>query len=93
MQTQQENRKLGGLGANIGGEQWEKAQQKKIAAQKYAEAVRMNVAANPLPKKNKANAPRERTAREKALEFAKHVPKPKLSRGLDSQADQSDMQY
>ena len=37
----------------------------------------MNVVANPLPKKNKAAAPREKTAREKALEFAKNVPKPK----------------
>ena len=46
-----DNQKLGGLGANIGGEEWSKAQEKKIAAQRYAEAIRMNIAANPLPKK------------------------------------------
>ena len=39
----------------------------------------MNVAANPLPKKNKGPAPREKTAREKAIEFARGVPKPKLN--------------
>ena len=75
---------MGGLGANIGGEEWEKAQQKKIAAQKYAEAIRMNVAANPLPKKHKAPAPKEKTSREKALEFAKHVPKPKVVKTTSS---------
>ena len=50
----------------------------------------MNVAANPLPKKMKANAPKEKTAREKALEFAKNVPKPKLAKA-GSQADKSDI--
>ena len=49
----------------------------------------MNVAANPLPKKSKANAPRDKTAREKALEFARHVPKPKVAKA-GSQADKSE---
>ena len=44
----------------------------------------MNVAANPLPKKNKAPAPKEKTAREKALEFAKNVPKPKVTKTTSS---------
>jgi len=37
MKIQTQNTKLGGLGANIGGENWEKAQQKKQAAREYAE--------------------------------------------------------
>ena len=49
----------------------------------------MNVAANPLPKKSKANAPRDKTAREKALEFARNVPKPKEAKA-GSQADKSE---
>ena len=48
-----------------------------MAAQRYAEAIRMNIAANPLPKKSQALKPKEKTAREKALEFARNVPKPK----------------
>ena len=48
----------------------------------------MNVAANPLPKKTKGPAPRDKTAREKALEFAKGVPKPKVN---PSQADRSEV--
>ena len=51
----------------------------------------MNVAANPLPKKTKLNAPKEKTAREKALEFAKNVPKPKIGAKAPSQADKSDI--
>ena len=49
----------------------------------------MNVHANPLPKKTKPQAPREKTAREKAMEFAKQVPKPKVR--ADSVADRSDI--
>ena len=37
MKNQQQNTRLGGLGANIGGEEWEKAQLKKQAAKQYAE--------------------------------------------------------
>ena len=48
----------------------------------------MNVAANPLPKKTKGPAPRDKTAREKAIEFAKNVPKPKVN---PSQADKSEV--
>ena len=41
MKNQTQNTKLGGLGANIGGEEWEKAQSKKQAAREYAEQVRL----------------------------------------------------
>ena len=67
MKNQTQNTKLGGLGANIGGEEWEKAQSKKQAAREYAEQVRLQTQANPLPKKQKAAPVRELTAREKAI--------------------------
>ena len=38
----------------------------------------MQTQANPLPKKAKPAPVREMTAREKALMFAKNVPKPKV---------------
>lgn len=63
------------MGANIGSEEWEKAQRKKEAALKYAEEVRLNAASNTVQAKRKEK-PKEKTAREKALEFAKNVPKP-----------------
>jgi len=37
---------MGGLGANIGSDTWERAQRKKEAAAKYAEVVRMTAASN-----------------------------------------------
>jgi hypothetical protein len=70
---------MGGLGPNIGSEEWERAQRKKEAALKYAEEVRLNVSQNPPPIKKKEK-PREKTAREKALEFAKNVPRPVAKR-------------
>lgn len=49
----------------------------------------MNIAANPLPRKSKQLQPKEKTAREKALEFARNVPKPKPVK-VPSQMDPSD---
>lgn len=72
--------KRGGLGANIGSEDWEKAQRKKEAQQKYAEELRVAVVANPLPAKKFKPVVKEKTARDKALEFAKNVPKPVVRR-------------
>lgn len=66
---------MGGLGANIGSEDWERAQLKKEQQKQYAEAVRHTV--KPVPKPQRAPLPKEPTAREKALEFARQVPKPK----------------
>jgi hypothetical protein len=70
---------MGGLGPNIGSEDWERAQRKKEAALKYAEEIRINASVNPPPIKKKEK-PREKTAREKALEFARNVPKPPLKK-------------
>lgn len=69
--------KMGGLGANIGGEEWEKAQRKKEQQQMYAQQVKATI----KPKQNPVQAPKpkEVTARDKALEFAKNnIPKPKV---------------
>ena len=63
------------MGANIGSDAWEKAQRKKEATAKYAEDIRIAALANPMPVKRREK-PKEKTAREKALEFAKNVPKP-----------------
>ncbi len=76
MQTTQ-NIKLGGLGANVGGEDWEKAKRKKEAIQEYAKNLRMQNTQKPPVKRRETEDTREKTAREKALEFAKNVPKPK----------------
>ena len=46
MQEQTTHLKMGGLGANIGSDVWERAKRKKEAAQKYAEVVRMTAANN-----------------------------------------------
>ena len=70
---------MGGLGANIGSDKWELAQRKKEAAAKYAEEIRLATLANPMPTKKKEK-PKEKTAREKALEFAKNVPKPQVKK-------------
>ena len=71
---------MGGLGANIGSEDWEKARRKLEAAQDYAKSLRQGqnllgvstqIAASSSFKK------KEKTARDRALEFAKNIPKPK----------------
>jgi hypothetical protein len=42
-QVKTQGRKLGGLGANIGSEEWEKAQKKKLDAKLFSEKVRLGV--------------------------------------------------
>jgi hypothetical protein len=42
---------LGGLGANIGGEEWEKAKKKKEAAQEYERRIKSQNMAKPPTKK------------------------------------------
>ncbi len=41
MQQTTQNLKLGGLGANIGNEDWEKAKRKKELIKEYAQNVKM----------------------------------------------------
>lgn len=65
---------MGGLGANIGSEAWAEAQRKKEQAMQYAETVRKTI--KTTVRQRSLNV-REQSHREKALEFAKQVPKPK----------------
>ena len=75
MKEQAASLRMGGLGANIGSEEWEKAQKKKEQIASYSEQVRNTV--KPVVKP-KPPAPREITARDRANQFAKNVPKPKV---------------
>ncbi|CDW74030.1 UNKNOWN [Stylonychia lemnae] len=79
MQQTSQQIKLGGLGANIGGEDWEKAKKKQEQIQEYAKQLRLQNINKPPPiKKNREEKPKEKTARDKAIEFSKNVPKPKM---------------
>ena len=78
LQSSMQNLKMGGLGANIGGEKWEVAKRKKIIEQQYAANLKlMNAYQQRQPGLPASNKQKERSAREKALEFAKNnIPKP-----------------
>lgn len=71
--------RMGGLGANIGTEEWEKKNSKLQAMKQFSSKVKIsNKASNPGPPKIKKEQVKEKSKREKALEFAKNVPKPKI---------------
>ena len=75
---------MGGLGANIGTEEWEKAKRKQEAAQEYAKSLRSGqslpqaAASGNSFKKVGKDMNKEKNARERAIEFAKSIPKPKV---------------
>ena len=81
--------KLGGLGANIGGKDWMVKREKQARMTEYGKAI-MNInrvrsitAGNrpPLPRSQLSNNENEAKLRKnKMLEYAKHIPKPKQSR-------------
>ena len=78
MQQTTQNLKLGGLGANIGSDDWEKAKKKKELISEYAKNIKLqNTQKPPSRKRENDDKVKEKTSREKALEFAKNVPKPK----------------
>jgi hypothetical protein len=80
------SQKLGGLGANIGSDDWSKAQRKKEQAQSYAESVRHTLKPQ-APKQPRLPKPKEMSTREKAIEFAKNnVPKPKVGKPSAAEA-------
>ena len=76
----QQLQKLGGLGANIGNDEWVKARQKKEAVNDFAQNIKL-MNQNSIVKRDRpivVEKPKEKTARDKAMEFAKNnVPKPK----------------
>lgn len=79
---------MGGLGANIGSDEWEKAKKKAEASQDYAKSLRqgqtLSVAGtsgnSSQFKRRDPNQQKDKTARERALEFAKSIPKPKAAK-------------
>ncbi|CAD8182617.1 unnamed protein product [Paramecium octaurelia] len=70
------NAKLGGLGPNISGEEWAKEKEKLHKRQEFAEQVRQFNSTNIITIKNKETKPSEVNARQKAIEFARNIPKP-----------------
>ena len=85
MQSTAATLKMGGLGANIGGDDWEKARKKQEQAQEYARQIRLqNIASSALkPPSKKKDEPKEMSNRDKAREFSKKIPKPKVRRQDD----------
>ena len=70
--------RMGGLGANIGTEEWEKQNNKVQAMKEFASKVKIeNRARSMNPPKQRKEIEKEKSKREKAIEFAKNVPKPK----------------
>jgi hypothetical protein len=77
LQSSMQNLKMGGLGANIGSEKWEAAKRKKIIEQQYAQNLKlMNAYQHKQP--GPPRPVKEKSAREKAIEFSKrNIPKPR----------------
>ena len=70
--------RMGGLGANIGSHEWEKRNSKAQVMKEFASKVKIeNRARSMNPPKQRKEEEKEKSKREKALEFAKNVPKPK----------------
>lgn len=83
---------MGGLGANIGGENWEKAKKKTDLIKEYSQNVRLHQKP-PMKRKATVEEVKEKTAREKAAEFAKNVPKPKVKSSVTKENLANQKQY
>lgn len=77
------NAKLGGLGPNLSGEEWNKEKEKMLKRQEFAEQVRQFNSANIITTKVREQKHFEANSRyfdnlhrTKAMEFAKNIPKP-----------------
>lgn len=69
---------MGGLGANIGGEQWEQAKRKKEIARQYADNLKQMNAIQSQTRSTIQPGSKEVSSRDKAIEFSKNnVPRPK----------------
>jgi hypothetical protein len=94
MQNQMQHQKVGGLGANVGTETWELAKRKKEISMQYANNLQ-KINSNNIGKSYKPNrqqTDKDKTARERALEYAnknKNIPKPRPSRKEIRQSDRS----
>ncbi|TNV83972.1 hypothetical protein FGO68_gene1885 [Halteria grandinella] len=76
LQQAVQSMRMGGLGANIGSEEWEKARKKQEFYAEFGKQIRLQNMQKPLQKKT--NVEKEVSRRERALEFARQVPKPKI---------------
>jgi hypothetical protein len=82
MQMAVKSLKLGGLGANIGSEEWEKARKKQEFFLEYGKQIRMQNLNKQMHSKKRDDSlnHKEPSKREKALEFAANIPKPKVGK-------------
>lgn len=72
---------LGGLGAyNLGTDEWKKRKDQLDRRTEYARQVTDTMKAQPPPKPRRAERPSDEpiSGRQKAIEFAKKIPRPKL---------------
>ncbi|KAM3137552.1 hypothetical protein pb186bvf_010342 [Paramecium bursaria] len=81
--------RLGGLGPNTGGEDWYKDKEKQAKRQQFAEYVKIFNSTN-VTTNNKIQAkPMEQiNARQKAMEFAKNIPRPPVRTQQQQQQQQ-----
>ncbi|CAK67111.1 unnamed protein product (macronuclear) [Paramecium tetraurelia] len=78
------NAKLGGLGPNISGDEWAKEKEKVQKRQEFAEQVRQFNSTNIITIKSKETKQPEINARQKAMEFARNIPKPVAKKKEDA---------
>lgn len=69
--------RLGGLGANVGSDDWKKAKQKSEMASIYSKNVK-EFNKKTIQSRSSFKPKKELTARERGLEFAKKIKRPGL---------------
>lgn len=73
-QTAQQNYKMGGLGPNIGTEEWERGRKKQEIYSEFGKQIRLqNLNKQAQVKKAKPERAKELSRREKAIEYANSV--------------------
>lgn len=76
MQSTHNSYKFGGLGANIGSEDWERAKRKREMQRQFAQSVKEQNMTKMI-RRERQEQPKEISSREKAKMFAKNIPRPK----------------
>eukprot|EP00295_Goniomonas_pacifica_P044022 CAMPEP_0175912832 /NCGR_PEP_ID=MMETSP0108-20121206/8942_1 /TAXON_ID=195067 ORGANISM="Goniomonas pacifica, Strain CCMP1869" /NCGR_SAMPLE_ID=MMETSP0108 /ASSEMBLY_ACC=CAM_ASM_000204 /LENGTH=306 /DNA_ID=CAMNT_0017235181 /DNA_START=38 /DNA_END=958 /DNA_ORIENTATION=+ len=80
---------LGGLGPDLNNEELLVKKEKRDRAKAYAEEIRQNMPAPTRPRPVVRDEPKPVSARDKALEFARNIPKPSLRPTKPSSAPES----
>jgi hypothetical protein len=75
LQQAAQSQKLGGLGANIGGEDWEKARRAKEVQAELGRQFRLQNLARQAGAKRSKEPVKEKSRREIAMEFARNITK------------------